>query len=73
MIDDRLLTFLGALLLVAFATFALHDRHYRRRRDVVREARIAALESLVPEEHKHKLLEARINAVEGILLEDETT
>lgn len=53
--------------------FAMHDRHYRRRRDVVRESRISALEQLVPAEQKPKLLEARIDALEQIILEDETT
>lgn len=71
MIDERLWVFLAALVLVSLVTVALHDRHYRRRRDVVREARIRALEAQAPD--PGKLLEARMSALESIILEDETT
>lgn len=71
MIDERILIFAVCLILVSAVTFGLHDRHYRRRRDVVREARIRALEAQAP--HPEKIMEARVDALESILLEDETT
>jgi hypothetical protein len=73
MIDERVYIFVAAVMVVALITFGLHDRHYRRRRDVVREARIRALERALPEDKQQGLLEARVDALESILLEDETT
>jgi len=72
-LDERLLYMLAAVLLVGLVTVGLHDRHYRRRRDVVRDARLRALEGEVPEGRRGVLLEARVAAIESILLEDETT
>lgn len=74
MIDRRELTLiLAAVVFVALVTALLHDRHYRRRRDVVRDARLDAIEAALPAEARAKVLEARLGAVESILLEDETT
>lgn len=70
---DELVWLAVSILLVAAVTAALHDRHYRRRRDVFRDARLDAIEAALPEEARAKVLEARLGAVESILLEDETT
>lgn len=70
---EQFVVFVVAIVLVSAAMLALHDRHYRRRRDVVRDARIRAIEQALPQEAQHKLLEARVAAHEEILLEDETT
>lgn len=70
---EQLVTIAVVVLVCAAIMTALHDRHYRRRRDVVRDARLAAIEAALPDEVKHKVLEARVRAHEEILLEDETT
>lgn len=70
---EEMVAFAVALVLVALATVVLHDRHYRRRREIVREARLRALEEALPEGLRGKLLERRLDAHEQILLEDETT
>lgn len=73
MIDERILIFAACLILCSLAMFGLHERHYRKRRDTVRDARLQALEAQVSPERRGELLEARLRAVEGILLEDVTT
>ena len=70
---DELVAVAVAVILVGLVTALLHDRHYRRRRDVVRDARLDAIEDALPVEARAKILEARLAAVESILLEDETT
>lgn len=70
---DELVQLAVAILVVGIVTMAMHDRHYRRRRDVVRDARLDAIEDALPAETRAKILEARLAAVESILLEDETT
>lgn len=70
---EMMIPVLVAVMLVAAVTALLHDRHYRQRRDRVRDARLDAIEEGLPPEARARVLEARMGAVESILLEDETT
>jgi len=63
----------AAIMLCSVIMFGLHDRHYRRRRDTVRDARIRAIERSLSPEAQHDLLRSIVAAHEEILLEDETT